>query len=338
MQPSFRRLHLRAHVFAEEQPGMSLEHRGDVGALVHVAEHLLELEDGLRRAHKIEVYDGGLALEHVRDVGVREERGEFARPRRRRRRARRIVGSAERDEPLDVQFANAMALGRVVPIAPETDHVNLPLLREAEHFELVVGVASLQRRGRASRRERLPENEARFSRTGVGRDERSIWGSLAPVAERRNTREATRRSSRGGESSRSGASSVLARRRRAPALNPEHVSFGKLRRYFFAREKTRFGDDERPIQPRRPSFGFSRLARMLLQNLRARAARSRARLRPPGRLVAPTSHVPSSWYVRAPLAGNAPRRVFCSARSSASSRSWDAPRTSPARRRRSTSR
>ena len=90
MQPSFRRLHLRAHVFAEEQPGMSLEHRGDVGALVHVAEHLLELEDGLRRAHKVEVYDGGLALEHVRDVGVREERGEFARPRRRsRRRARR---------------------------------------------------------------------------------------------------------------------------------------------------------------------------------------------------------------------------------------------------------
>ena len=59
---------------------MSLEHRGDVGALVHVAEHLLELEDGLRRAHKVEVYDGGLALEHVRDVGVREERGEFARP------------------------------------------------------------------------------------------------------------------------------------------------------------------------------------------------------------------------------------------------------------------
>lgn len=136
---------------------MSLEHRGDVGALVHVAEHLLELEDGLRRADEVEVYDGGLALEHVGDVGVGEERGEFSRSRLDDVDAREgIVGPAEGDEPLDVQIADAMALARVVPIAPETDHVHLPLLREAEDVELVVGVASLPRRGRASRRRTSP--------------------------------------------------------------------------------------------------------------------------------------------------------------------------------------
>ena len=157
LQPSFRGVHLGAHVLAEEQPGMSLEHRGDVGALVHVAEHLLEFEDGLRRADEVEVYDGGLALEHVGDVGVGEERGEFARPRLDDVDAREgIVGPAEGDEPLDVQIANAMALARVVPIAPKTDHVHLPLLREAEDVELVVGVASIPRRGRASRRRTSP--------------------------------------------------------------------------------------------------------------------------------------------------------------------------------------
>ena len=222
---------------------MSLEHRGDVGALVHVAEHLLELEDGLRRAHKVEVYDGGLALEHVRDVGVREERGEFARPRRHDVDAREgIVGSAERDEPLDVQFANAMALGRVVPIAPETDHVHLPLLREAEDVELVVGVASLPRRGRANRRRTSPRERERAFPNG-GWDATKDPSGGVPRRARSDETAAGRRVGRRAETKRRAGNHPRVSRGvgARPCLNPEHVSIGKLLLlqpiFFFAREK-----------------------------------------------------------------------------------------------------
>ena len=136
-----------------------------------------------------------------------------------------------------------------------------------------------------------PRTSARFPERGVGRDERSIWGSLAPVAERRNTREATRRSSRGGESSRSGASSVLARRRRAPAFEPGTRQLRKAAAiFFFARERTRFGDARRSPRARQQKLHV------------ARCSWPTAR-RPPRR------HTPLVMVRSRTLAGNAPRRV-----------------------------